>query len=79
MRRASLPGAYTDVHFKLPVAERGVGVAANTLLFCADGPRIATGRRPIVMRGLSQARRVAEGAGSGPARRPDHSSAGRMT
>lgn len=36
------PGGYTDVHFKLPVAERGVRVAANTLLFRAEGPRIAT-------------------------------------
>lgn len=37
-----LPGGYTDVHFRLPAATRGVNVAANTLLFRAEGPRIAT-------------------------------------
>ncbi|HLZ66390.1 MAG TPA: efflux RND transporter periplasmic adaptor subunit [Aliidongia sp.] len=36
------PGGYTDVHFKLPAGERGVRVPANTLLFRAEGPRIAT-------------------------------------
>ncbi len=36
------PGGYTDVHFKLPATDRGVRVAANTLLFRAEGPRIAT-------------------------------------
>ena len=36
------PGGYTDVHFRLPAAARGVRVAANTLLFRAEGPRIAT-------------------------------------
>lgn len=37
-----LPGGYTDVHFKLPGPDRGVRVAANALLFRAEGPRIAT-------------------------------------
>jgi RND family efflux transporter MFP subunit len=36
------PGGYTDVHFRLPAVARGVNVAANTLLFRAEGPRIAT-------------------------------------
>jgi RND family efflux transporter MFP subunit len=36
------PGGYTDVHFKLPTEACGVRVAANTLLFRAEGPRIAT-------------------------------------
>ena len=37
-----LAGGYTDVHFRLPGPDRGVRVAANTLLFRAEGPRIAT-------------------------------------
>jgi RND family efflux transporter MFP subunit len=37
-----LPGGYTEVHFKLPIADRGVRVSANALLFQAEGPRIAT-------------------------------------
>ena len=37
-----LPGGYTDVHFKLPGLDRGVRIAANALLFRAEGPRIAT-------------------------------------
>jgi RND family efflux transporter MFP subunit len=37
-----LPGGYTDVHFKLPVAERGVRISANALLFRAEGPGVAT-------------------------------------
>jgi RND family efflux transporter MFP subunit len=36
------PGAYTDVHFRLPASTRVARVAANTLLFRAEGPRIAT-------------------------------------
>ena len=35
------PGGYTDVYFKLPVMVRGVRVPVNTLLFRAEGPRIA--------------------------------------
>jgi RND family efflux transporter MFP subunit len=37
-----LPGGYTDVRFKLPGSKSGVRVAANALLFRAEGPRIAT-------------------------------------
>jgi RND family efflux transporter MFP subunit len=37
-----LPGSYTDAHFKLPIAERGVRISANALLFRAEGPQIAT-------------------------------------
>jgi RND family efflux transporter MFP subunit len=37
-----LAGGYTDVHFKLPGLDRGVRIAANALLFRAEGPRIAT-------------------------------------
>jgi RND family efflux transporter MFP subunit len=36
------PGGYTDVYFKLPVMVRGVRLPVNTLLFRAEGPRIAT-------------------------------------
>jgi RND family efflux transporter MFP subunit len=39
-----LPGGYTEVHFKLPVADRGVRIAANALLFRAEGVRVATAR-----------------------------------
>jgi RND family efflux transporter MFP subunit len=37
-----LPGGYTDVHFKLPVDDRGVRISANALLFRAEGLRVAT-------------------------------------
>jgi RND family efflux transporter MFP subunit len=37
-----LPGGYTEVHLQLPVENRGVHLPANTLLFRAEGPRIAT-------------------------------------
>jgi RND family efflux transporter MFP subunit len=37
-----LPGGYTDVHFKLPGLDGGVRIAANALLFRAEGPRVAT-------------------------------------
>ncbi len=37
-----LPGGYTDVHFKLSVADRGVRISANALLFRAEGIRVAT-------------------------------------
>jgi RND family efflux transporter MFP subunit len=36
-----LPGGYTDVHFKLPIADRSVRVSANAVLFRAEGPQIA--------------------------------------
>jgi len=37
-----LPGGYTDVRFKLPIATRGVRISANALLFRAEGPQVAT-------------------------------------
>ena len=37
-----LPGGYTDVHFKVPSSEAGARIAANALLFRAEGPRVAT-------------------------------------
>jgi RND family efflux transporter MFP subunit len=36
------PGGYTEVHFRLPAIARTVRVAANALLFRAEGPRVAT-------------------------------------
>jgi RND family efflux transporter MFP subunit len=36
------PGGYTDVHFTLRVAQRGVTVPANALLFRAEGVRVAS-------------------------------------
>jgi RND family efflux transporter MFP subunit len=36
------PGGYTDVHFTLPVSQRGVTVPANALLFRAEGVRVAS-------------------------------------
>ena len=35
------PGAYADVHFRLPAPQRRRRVAANTLPFRAEGPQIA--------------------------------------
>ncbi len=37
-----LAGGYTDVHFKLAVADRGVRVPASALLFRAEGLRVAS-------------------------------------
>jgi len=37
-----LPGGYTEVHFALPLAERGVRISANALLFRAEGLRAAS-------------------------------------
>lgn len=36
------PGGYTEVHFTLRSRDAGVRVAANALLFRAEGPRVAT-------------------------------------
>jgi hypothetical protein len=76
MRRASSSPAPTRTCISTCRSPSGVRVAANTLLFCPAGPRIATARRSIAMAGLSLAGHVPEAAGSGP---PDHSSARRMT
>jgi RND family efflux transporter MFP subunit len=35
------PGSYAEVHFKLPSANRGVRLSSNTLLFRAEGLRVA--------------------------------------
>ena len=35
------PGGYAEVHFKVPVAQRGVNIPANALLFRAEGVRVA--------------------------------------
>lgn len=37
-----LPGGYTEVHFALPMDQRGVNIPANALLFRSEGVRIAT-------------------------------------
>jgi RND family efflux transporter MFP subunit len=37
-----LPGGYTEAHLQLPAENRGVRLPANTLLFRAEGPRVAT-------------------------------------
>jgi RND family efflux transporter MFP subunit len=37
-----LPGGYTEVHLQLPAENRGVRLPANTLLFRAEGLRVAT-------------------------------------
>jgi RND family efflux transporter MFP subunit len=39
---ALYPGGYTDVHFTLPITQRGVNVPANALLFRAEGVRVAS-------------------------------------
>lgn len=36
------PGGYTEVHFKVPVAQRGVNIPANALLFRGEGVRVAS-------------------------------------
>ena len=36
------PGAYTEIHFKLPNANRSLRVPSNTILFRADGLQVAT-------------------------------------
>jgi RND family efflux transporter MFP subunit len=36
------PGGYTNVHFKVPVTQRGVDIPANALLFRAEGVRVAS-------------------------------------
>jgi RND family efflux transporter MFP subunit len=36
------PGGYTDVHFTLPITQRGVSIPANALLFRAEGLRVAS-------------------------------------
>jgi multidrug efflux pump subunit AcrA (membrane-fusion protein) len=35
------PGGYVEVHFSLPVAQQGLTVSGNALLFRQEGPRMA--------------------------------------
>jgi RND family efflux transporter MFP subunit len=39
---ALFPGSFAEVHFKLPAGNRGVRLSGNTLLFRAEGLRVAT-------------------------------------
>jgi hypothetical protein len=48
-----LPGGYAEVHFKLPIDDRGVRVSANALLFWAQGPQ----RAPLLF-GPTESRQV---------------------
>jgi len=56
--RDFLPGAYTEIHFKLPSANETLRVPANTVLFRADGLQIATvdSSRKIKMKTITQGR-----------------------
>jgi RND family efflux transporter MFP subunit len=56
--RDFLPGAYTEIHFKLPSANETLRVPANTVLFRADGLQIATvdSSRKIKMKNITQGR-----------------------
>jgi RND family efflux transporter MFP subunit len=56
------PGGYTDVHFKVPVAQRGVNIPANTLLFRAEGVRVAS----LASNGLVTLHTVTLGRDFGP-------------
>jgi hypothetical protein len=55
---ALLPGGYTEVHFRLPIAEGGVRVSANALLFRAEGPQIAAAGPdgPVVLHAVTLGR-----------------------
>jgi len=52
------PGAYTEIHFKLPSAHKSLRVPSNTILFRADGMQIATvdASRTIKMKNIVQGR-----------------------
>jgi RND family efflux transporter MFP subunit len=56
------PGGYTDVHFTVPVAQRGVNIPANTLLFRAEGVRVAS----LASNGLVTLHTVTLGRDFGP-------------
>ena len=56
------PGGYTDVHFKVPVAQRGVTIPANALLFRAEGVRVAS----VASNGLVTLHTVTQGRDFGP-------------
>ncbi len=52
------PGAYTEIHFKLPSANKSLRVPSNTVLFRADGLQVATvdGSHTIKMKNIVQGR-----------------------
>jgi RND family efflux transporter MFP subunit len=52
------PGAYTEIHFKLPNANRSFRVPSNTILFRADGLQVATvdPSKKIKMKNIVQGR-----------------------
>jgi RND family efflux transporter MFP subunit len=56
------PGGYTDVHFKVPVAQRGVTIPANALLFRAEGVRVAS----LASNGVVTLHAVTQGRDFGP-------------
>ncbi|WP_207004809.1 efflux RND transporter periplasmic adaptor subunit [Trinickia mobilis] len=56
------PGGYTDVHFEVPVAQRGVNIPANALLFRAEGVRVAS----VASSGLVALHTVTLGRDFGP-------------
>jgi RND family efflux transporter MFP subunit len=52
------PGAYTEIHFKLPNANKSMRVPSNTILFRADGLQVATvdGSHKVKMKNITQGR-----------------------
>ena len=50
------PGAYTEIHFKLPSANRTMRLPANTVLFRADGLQVA-----VVDHGKAKIKNIIEG------------------
>jgi len=56
------PGGYTDVHFKVPVTQRGANIPANALLFRAEGVRVAS----VASNGLVTLHTVTLGRDFGP-------------
>jgi RND family efflux transporter MFP subunit len=52
------PGAYTEIHFKLPSADKTMRLPANTILFRGDGLEVATvdGTHKIKMKNITQGR-----------------------
>jgi RND family efflux transporter MFP subunit len=56
------PGGYTEVHFKVPVAQRGVNIPANALLFRSEGVRVAS----VASSGLVTLHTVTPGRDFGP-------------
>jgi RND family efflux transporter MFP subunit len=56
--RAVFPGAYAEVHFKLPAGAESLRLPANTVLFRAPGLQVATvdGRHHIKLKSIVQGR-----------------------